>query len=258
MIFKIANASVLSNDINTTASWKTENIVPSYIKAEEGDWNFQKREGMLYVAVRAVSVGTNGNGDHFTEDELRKGYKTFIGKGVYVNHASNDVEKMRGMIVDAKWIEAGPSEKYVVCLLEMNEIAHPEFCRMIRSGQIRNVSMGVHVSHSECSICAHSAKTTKDYCLHVKMHKGGVYNGRPVYEINRGLDFIEVSWVTVGADPQARLLEVYARKKGLDFHSLLQKAASGIETDVDITEKSGRIEQAIFNGIRRAKDKRFE
>jgi hypothetical protein len=254
MIFKIANAPVLVADLTTMASWKTGNVAPSYVKAEDGPWDFDKRDGMLYVAVRAVSVGTNGNGDHFTEEELTRAYKTFIGKGVYVNHASNDVEKMRGKIVDAKWVEAGPSEKYVVCLLEMNEQAHPDFCRMIRAKQIDSVSMGCHVAYSLCSICQHAAKTTKDYCFHVKMHKGGAYNGRPVYEINRDIEFIEVSWVTVGADPQAKLLEVYARQKGLDFKGLLQEAARGGNPEVAIENRG--IEYTIMQGIRRANDMR--
>ena len=256
MIFKIANAPILVADLTSTATWKSGNVAPDYVKAEEGPWDYDKRDGMLYVAVRAVSVGTNGNGDHFTEDELRKAYKTFIGKGVYVNHASNDVEKMRGRIADAKWVEAGPSEKYVVCLLEMNEMAHPDFCRMIRARQIDAVSMGCHVSYSTCSICNHVAKTIKDYCFHVKAHKGGAYNGRPVYEINRDIEFIEVSWVTVGADPQAKLLEVYARQKGLDLQMLLQEAAAG-KSVMDYTDSRG-FEYTIIQGIRRANSKRAQ
>ena len=71
MLYKIANAPILAADVShadVIASWKDSNVAPSYVNAEQGEWNFEKREGMLYVAVRAVSVGTNGNGDHFTED----------------------------------------------------------------------------------------------------------------------------------------------------------------------------------------------
>ena len=63
------------------------------------------------------------------------------------------------------------------------------------------------------------------------MHKGGAYNGRPVYEENHGIEFIEVSFVTTGADPQAKVLEVLARQNGYDFQSLLQKAASSNDPD---------------------------
>lgn len=252
MLYKIANAPILAADVSPAdviASWKDSNVAPSYVNAEQGEWNFEKREGMLYVAVRAVSVGTNGNGDHFTEDELHKAYKTFIGKGVFVNHASNDIEKKRGMIVDARWVDAGPADKYVVTLLEMNATAYPEFCNMIKAKQIDSVSMGCQVAFSQCSVCSHVAKTTKDYCMHVRGHKGGAYNGKPVYEINRGVEFIEVSWVTVGADPQAKLLSVIARQRGLDFQQLLHQAAKG-QPVAETLETQG-MEYTIMQGIRR-------
>jgi hypothetical protein len=251
MIFKIANAPIIESDISST-SWRTPNTSPHVV--DDIDWEFEKRGGMMYVAVRAVSVGTNGNADHFTYDELKKSYKTIIGKGVFVNHASNDVEKKRGIIIDAKFVEATPQEIYVITLLEMNEGAYPEFCRMIKAKQLDSVSMGVQVAFSECSICSHKAKTTRDYCFHIKMHKGGAYNGRPVYEINRGLEFIEVSWVTVGADPQAKMIEIIARQRGLDFQGLLQQAASG----VPMIENAGKqgIEYTVVQSIRRARENR--
>ncbi len=94
MIYKIAQTDILEKNIESNASFN-----------DSGEWNFQKRPGMLYIVVRAVSVGVNGNGDAFSEEELRNAYKTFIGKGVFVNHASNDIEKKRGIILDAKWAE---------------------------------------------------------------------------------------------------------------------------------------------------------
>jgi len=193
---------------------------------KNSEWSFTKKPGMLYAVVRAVSVGTNGNGDHFSYPELKKAYKTFIGKGVFVNHQSSDIEKKRGMIVDAQLVEdRGPDNAYVTAVLEINATAFPELATMIRSGHASNVSMGCQVAFSNCSICNHAAKTVKDYCSHVKMNKGGVYAGKPVYEINNGVEFIEISMVTTGADANARVLEIFARQNGLDLKELLQKAA---------------------------------
>lgn len=252
MIFKIANAPILATDIKPTASWRTESTAPHVV--DDYGWEFEKRDGMLYVAVRAVSVGTNGNGDHFTYDELKRAYKTFVGKGVFVNHASNDIEKKRGMIVDAKFVEMSPTEAYVITLLEMNESAYPEFCRMIRAKQIDSVSMGCQVAFSICSVCSHKAKTTRDYCMHIRAHKGSQYGGRPCYEINQGIEFIEVSWVTVGADPQAKMIEIIARQRGLDFQGLLQQAAAGMAV-LDDLENQG-MEYTIMQSIRRARQNR--
>ena len=249
MIFKTSSGSILltilddSNKINTS---------------DATGWNFEKRPGMLYFVARAVSVGTNGNGDHFTEEELRKSYKTFVGKGLFVNHASNDIEKKRGMIVDAKWNDAGPAEKYVTCLCEFNEDAFPELGKMLRSGMLTDVSMGCNVQYSICSVCSNKAKTTAQYCEHVKMHKGGASFGKPVYEINHDIEFIELSLVSVGADPQAKILEVLARKKGLNYQELLQKAASSNDPFFveNLEQEMISLEKIAHNAIKKANELR--
>lgn len=45
--------------------------------------------------------GPNDNADLVTTDELRKSYKTFIGKAVFVDHDNENIEKARGIILDA-------------------------------------------------------------------------------------------------------------------------------------------------------------
>ena len=220
MIFKIATSSIMDIVGNETLDKDAD-------LNKTSEWNYEKKPGMLYAVVRAVSVGTNGNGDHFSYPELKKAYKTFIGKGVFVNHQSSDIEKKRGMIVDAKLVEdRGPENAYVTAVLEINAAAFPELATMIRSGHANSVSMGCQVAYSNCSICNHAAKTVKDYCTHVKMNKGGIYNGRQVYEINNGVEFIEISMVTTGADANAKILEVFARQNGLNLQELMQKAAA--------------------------------
>jgi hypothetical protein len=223
MIFKIATTSIMDIMSDVAQTPDTDIVLPN----KTADWSFERKPGMLYAVVRAVSVGTNGNGDHFSYPELKRAYKSFIGKGVFVNHQSSDIEKKRGMIVDAKLVEdRGPDNAYVTAVLEINAAAFPELATMIRSGHASSVSMGCQVAFSNCSICNHAAKTVKDYCMHVKMNKGGVYDGRPVYEINNGVEFIEISMVTTGADANAKILEVFARQNGLNLQELMQKAAS--------------------------------
>ena len=68
------------------------------------------------------------------------------------------------------------------------------------------------VAYSICSICGNVAHTEKEYCTHVKTAKGGEINGQSVYEDNRGVEFIEESWVTTGADIKAKFLEKIASK----------------------------------------------
>ncbi len=160
----------------------------------------------------------NQNGDAFPEAELLKvigkkdgrdiqAYHSFIGRGLFVNHASDDAEKIRGIILDATW---DPKTKGVDLLVACDKIAYPELARQIEAGYSNDVSMGTQVQWSVCSECHNKARVEKDYCVHVKTAKGGFYNGRPVYEANFGLNFIEISVVATGADPKAKIRQVIA------------------------------------------------
>lgn len=190
-------------------------------------------EDFLYIRVRAITameagcictqrgssctcgakgVKVNNNGDAFPEKELRASYKTFVSKGNFVDHKSDEVDKIRGIVIDAHW---NPKGKYVECLLAVDKYSHPQLARDIETGVIHGVSMGCQVQESECSVigCANKAQKESDYCAHVKSFKGLRYNGSLVYEINRGLNFIELSWVTNPADPQCVSLQKIASQQ---------------------------------------------
>lgn len=220
-------------------------------------WNFQKLPGMLYVTARAVSVGTNGNADHFTYDELKLAWSTFIGKGVFVNHLSSDIEAKRGKIVDAKFIDNGDNEgTYVVCLMEVNAKAFPALAEMIKAGMADSVSMGVRVSYSNCSVCQHKAVSTKDYCNHIKFNKGGIDGFRRVYEINHGLEFQELSFVAVGADSQAKILEIIAKQARLhnqDVRQLWAAASKDASFADNLLANQREMELIIVASIKFAK-----
>jgi len=171
------------------------------------DFNFEKRDGMYYVLVRAVSADVpNGNGDLFSDAELKRSYRTFIGKGVFLNHDNQNIEKQRGKIVDAKHIEK-PGDNHVLCVLEIDEIAYSDLVRGIKVGHITDVSMGCQCGYSLCSICGNKATTTLEYCDHIRFHKAGVFGTAQVYEDNRDVEFIELSFVTTGADSTAKVIE---------------------------------------------------
>jgi hypothetical protein len=80
--------------------------------------------------------------------------------------------------------------------------------------------MAVHncsVQEAICSVCGHKAVNIDQLCKHMKPGFGvkGKHDnsGNIIYEINRGLQFNELSLVTVPADPTARIFEVYASLK---------------------------------------------
>lgn len=241
MLFKIATATI------------QQEIMASQHADQQGHvWNFEKKPEMMYFVARAVTANVpNGNADYFPLDELIKGYKTFVGRGLFLNHASNDVEKQRGKIIDALLVDQNPSDVYVKCLIEFNAEAYPELASMIRNNMLQDVSMGCQVSYSVCSNCGNKAPTMKQYCACIKNHKGSVLGMKQIYEINHGLDFIELSLVTRGADSTAKILEVIARKHGIDFEIALQKVASLEKPELlHISENS--LEDIVMKSIQKA------
>lgn len=190
-----------------------------------------KSEDFLYVHVRAITameagclckqggysctcgaegIKVNSNGDAFPEEELVKGYKTFIAKGNFVDHESSQIDKIRGIIIDAHW---NPEGKYVECLLAVDRKSHPQLARDIETGVVHGVSMGCQVAESECSICHNKAQMESQYCGHIKGMKGLRYGNKTVYEVNRGLNFIELSWVTNPADSQCTSIRKIAKQE---------------------------------------------
>ena len=199
-----------------------------------------KEDDFLYIRNRAVSAGNvipqpdgsaisvpideyyknfekyskicrnaNDNGDFFSEEELKSKYKTFIGKSAFVDHNNENVENARGIIVDAVWNDRG---KFVELLKAVDKKAYPELARGIEKGYITDTSMGCRCGKSICSICGNVATTEDEFCDHIKNYKGSTYNGLPVFEDNRDVDFFEDSFVTIGADPEAKILEKIASR----------------------------------------------
>lgn len=233
-----------------------------------------KEDDFLYVRNRAVSAGNvipqrdgsaisvpideyyknfekyskicrnaNDNGDFFSEEELKKSYKSFIGKSAFVDHDNENVEKARGIIVDAVWNDKG---KYVELLKAVDKKAYPELARGIEKGYISDTSMGCRCGSSICSICGNKAVTEDDFCEHIKNYKGSTYNGLPVFEDNRDVEFFEDSFVCIGADPEAKILEKVASRSGcigVQTHKLSEmRDMSNIINEKNQRTFSGRVE----------------
>lgn len=153
--------------------------------------------------------GPNDNADFFSADELRNSYKTFIGKAIFVDHNNENVEQARGIIMDAVFNERG---KFVELLKAVDKKAYPELARGIEAGYITSTSMGTRCAYSICSICGNKAHTEEEFCDHIKNHKGSVLNGLKVWEDNRNCEFFEDSFVSIGADPSAKIMEKVASR----------------------------------------------
>lgn len=242
---------------------KTAKIIPVALKEED----------FLYIRDRAVSAGNvipqkdgsaisvpiddyykdferyskicrnaNQNGDFFSEEELKKTYKSFIGKSVFVDHDNENVEKARGIIIDAVWNDRG---KYVELLEAIDRKAYPELARAVELGYANSTSMGCRCGSSICSICGNIAKTEDDFCEHVLNYKGSTYNGLPVFEDNRDIEFFENSIVCEPADPEAKILEKVASRNYSSIRTHSTKSKQDFSSVINESNQrtfSGRVE----------------
>ena len=198
--------------------------------AHRVEFDYEPRPGFLYVRSRAISSRCNDNYDEFPAEEIRKAYKSFIGKPVFVNHANDDHRRARGVIVDAALHEDVNPDKsqdtWVEVLMEVDATSYPKLAQAILAGHIDRTSMGTDVAYSQCSYCGNKASSPLEYCSHIPAQKGqrirrttasGKKEDVLVREICMGLHFFENSLlVEPPADPTAYTLGVDTR--GLDMN----------------------------------------
>ena len=176
------------------------------------DEGFRLKPGYLYTVVRAISARVNQNFDGWPSDELKKSYKTFIGKPVFVNHENHDPTKARGVVVAARYVENGP-DRYVEVVQEVDAERFPKLAHEIKTGGLDSVSMGAEAGFTICSYCHNKATDVPDMCDHVLNHKGktltrfdrrtGKKEDVLVFESCHKISFFELSYVFEPADETA-------------------------------------------------------
>lgn len=176
------------------------------------DEGFRLKPGYLYTVVRAISARVNQNYDGWPSDELKKSYKTFIGKPVFVNHENHDPTKARGVVVAARYAENG-MDKYIEVVQEIDAGRFPKLAHEIKTGGLDSVSMGAEAGFTICSYCHNRATDLHDMCDHVKYHKGktmrrfdrktGSKEDVLVFESCHKISFFELSYVFEPADETA-------------------------------------------------------
>lgn len=176
------------------------------------DGGFRLKPGYLYTVVRAISARVNQNYDGWPSEELKKSYKTFIGKPVFVNHENHDPTKARGVVVAARYVENG-MDKYVEVVQEIDAGRFPKLAHEIKTGGLDSVSMGAEAGFTICSYCHNKATDVPDMCDHVLNHKGktltrfdkrtGKKEDVLVFESCHKISFFELSYVFEPADETA-------------------------------------------------------
>jgi len=214
--------------------------------------DYKTDDGFLYVRVRAISSRVNKNNDGWPAAELKKSYRTFVGKPLFVDHHNSDPRKARGVVVDAALHEDDDTERtakldpyyasapaehlpatWIELLLEVDAKRFPKLAKAVIDGDIDGVSMGANVERSKCSHCGNWATSPEEYCQHVRS-KGAYFDRRNpdgtktsarAYEDCYDIGFFELSFVFDPADETALIsekrlarrqaqVEVYAEEYG--------------------------------------------
>ncbi len=201
--------------------------------------DYRTDDGYLYTRVRAISSRVNKNFDGWPSQELANGYKTFMGKPIFVDHNNSDYTRARGVVVDASihilddikkaasvdsYYETAPDNHkpptWIELLLETDARKFPRLASEIITGGIDGVSMGCNVESSTCSICGNRASSPDEYCHHVH-HKGahfdsydhsGKKTSKLAYEDCHDIGFFEISYVFDPADETALIQDVRTSK----------------------------------------------
>lgn len=155
----------------------------------------------------------NSNGDIFPEEELLKAYKNWVGKPLCVDHKSNSVDAIRGIILDTYYDR---SLRRVIALCALDRVTYPDLAKKVSLGYSTCVSMGTAVGKAICSDCGNVARTEHDFCVH--MRTKSCYG-----EINCDLQPIELSLVVNGADPQAKIRTIIAAANTVNNHLAAQE-----------------------------------
>jgi hypothetical protein len=204
-------------------------------------FHYDPRPGYLYVRSRMISSRTNDNHDTFPAGEIEKGYKTFLGKPVFVNHNNANHRRARGVIVAVALhrdkTRDGKADTWVEGLMEVDAVRFPKLAKAILEGKVNRTSMGVDVDWSTCSACGNKATSPAEYCKHLPAMKGrkirqrnkktGKVEERLIHEICAGLSFFENSLLVEDpADPTAVLIGK-PDARGMAKAASLRTASSG-------------------------------
>ena len=110
-------------------------------------------------------------------------YKTFRGKGTFLEHENKDITKAKGIILDAFLRPVPFNTKYykIVLLLAYDRTKDPVLAERILSNQTNAYSVGFYYSSYTCSICGTRVGrgiNTRP-CIHTQL-------GRPTYRQSNG------------------------------------------------------------------------
>ena len=219
-----AEASALDDDGNLKKTADGNDVKVWWDKRSDGAWIWQSNDP-------SIMPYKNSNADIFPEQELKKAYKKWVGKPLCLDHKSQSVDMIRGIVVDTVYDD---NKKRIIALCALDKENHPELARKVASGYAASVSMGTAVGKAICTEkgCHRVARVESEFCDH--MRAKSCYG-----EINVDLSPIELSIVVNGADPKAKIRRVIsAADRVAKYEDKDKLDQAGITVDAVIQEAS--------------------
>jgi len=239
--------------------------------------NTLKRESRyFYVIINALGSlevwGMNRNGDGFPREGLSHyslrsdigtendyGYKTFeYHAKLFKNHINKADSPSFGIVVCSHW---NPKIERVELVVGIDREKGKDIIEAIENGENVAVSMGCRVKYDRCSICDNKAKTTKDYCYHLKNFMGKIATkeqadkwsretgrlilpGTSIFAYNDKPKFFDISKVYVGADSTAYILGKVASNTNVIKSADIAEAHGVTDEMIDQLDKLSAIGKA--------------
>lgn len=200
-----AEASTINEDGTPKLTRKGEKVEANW-DTSNGTWKWVCNDPM-------IKPYKNSNGDIFPASELIKAHKKWIERPLCIDHKSNSVDHIRGIIVDAYYDH---NLKRVIALCALDKKNYPELASKVSTGVSNSVSMGTGVARAICYDCGQVAKAEQDFCHHMRTKSG--YG-----EINVDLSPIELSIVVNGADPRAKIKQIIASANAINAYVSLKE-----------------------------------
>jgi len=172
----------------------------------------------VIVEIPIVTVDIpNRNMDCFPYEEVtrfhpllgRMVYSTFVGKPTHKDHQNKDPLKAKGCHFDASLSlrsfytdGRGPKLHKISVFAGFDRTKDRDLVSDILNRRRVGYSMGALVDFTRCSVCGQISSTARR-CAHMTMGKGKVVEGKLIYDLCYGVNYIETSSVADPADVSA-------------------------------------------------------
>lgn len=146
------------------------------------DWVFSQATAVASVPMEEVDSYrikpaandlVNDNGNAFSHAIMKKMYRTLVGAHNYIDHNQTPTES-RGVLLDARprRVDLDDAKKgeyviYIDVLIATSKRRDPKWAEMVRTGEIKFLSMGCESSALQCTRCGHVSFDEDEDCQHM-------------------------------------------------------------------------------------------